>query len=99
MWGNWFGTLFGPLGVFLLVLLLGLGTGILGNPIIGIIIVVAIAPPAVFLAAKRKRGETTDTDGEGPGASKHPETGARAARLGPSWTDFDRGIWGHKREA
>lgn len=99
MWGNWFGTLFGPVGVFLLVLLLGLGTGFFGNPIIGIVIVLLLAPPLVMLAAKRKKGEATDTDGEVAGKSKHPETGARAARLGPSYTDWDRGLWGHKREA
>jgi hypothetical protein len=101
MWGNWIGTILSPLGIFGILLLLGLGTGILGNPIIGVIIVIALAPPLLFLAARRRRGEqtSTDLDDDAPGISKHPETGARAARLGPSWKDFDRGIWGHKREA
>lgn len=98
MWGQWLGSLLSPLGVFLLILILGLGTGVLGNPIIGLIIVLLLAPPLIFLAARRRRGERTSTEGEGPGVAKSAE-GGRAARLGPSYTDFDRGFWGHKREA
>lgn len=98
MWGSWFGSLLSPLGIFLLILILGLGTGILGNPIIGLVIVVLLAPPLILLVARRRRGERTSTEGEGPGLAKSAE-GGRAARLGPSHTDFDRGWWGQNREA
>ena len=90
MWGSWFGTIFGPVGAVMLVGLLALGTGVFGNPIIGIAIAVLLMPFFILRLVRSQR-ESAEA------ATERSAVEGAGARLGPSHEDFDRGVYGEKR--